>query len=674
MSTSRSHMHQTALLILSLLPAALSNGHDASAEATSSPPIRKLQNNNRPNKQNNRPNNRPNKQPTPSQSRPIPPFLGIDTLLSPTLIDDDRSHGTIFDIVTTPSSKSISITDIEFYTLTSEFGQDRASLNGLMIDYQIYAKEGSWHDVTIKEFSPISLGNMTLDFNFTDVEENNMGYSRHRIPLEDSIRLNGNGTRYSLYVGLSERIMLFQNPARDITDADANIVYVEGMDYIPLVETKDMVLYYGGGVMVYPLSKANHAVYFRKPRGFVGRIWYERDACMPSVVYWSECEGLSGGMSEDERIEEVEYGDTFYGGIASFGKENGGNASSSENSNAEAAPTVSPAPSVFGEQVYLVITFGEAPMGKMMDLTAQSTFERVLKEFYQEQDVLAINDVDLYSVKVWLQQFVLPEWAERALQGNSQRESAIVQYQITTILTITNSALPHLITRDLMLNALIDNQTPFFKSLKLTPELTPYLQNSGYIASIQFVDELTSPPTLSPTDAPTIATTEPIVVREPTPPLVIAAILLITIYTCSILFSTCYLKRARNEMEHDRDQERLLKSTTIEPDIKGSKADFEDKPLVEDKGKKKKGFRNTLFKKNKVVASSRNLMSNKNLMGGSKNDISYKSNGSESHSRERTSSAEDSSEGSYSSEDEESYESEESDDVSEDDSEELSIT
>lgn len=127
-------------------------------------------------------------------------------------------------------------------------------------------------------------------------------------------------------------------------------------------------------------------------------------------------------------------------------------------------------------------------------------------------------------------------------------------------------------------------------------------------------------------------------------------------------------------MEHDRDQERLLKSTTIEPDIKGSKADFEDKPLVEDKGKKKKGFRNTLFKKNIVVASSRNLMSNKNLMGGSKNDISYKSNGSESHSRERTSSAEDSSEGSYSSEDEESYESEESDDVSEDDSEELSIT
>jgi hypothetical protein len=128
-------------------------------------------------------------------------------------------------------------------------------------------------------------------------------------------------------------------------------------------------------------------------------------------------------------------------------------------------------------------------------------------------------------------------------------------------------------------------------------------------------------------------------------------------------------------MERDRDMARLLQSTTIEPDIKGSKADFG--PQYEEvadntkKKKKKSGFRRT-FQKN-IVASSKNLLSSRDLIKSYEDE-------SQDPSRERTSSAEDSSEEeSYESEDssEESYESEEegSKEESDESSEEgLSIT
>ena len=585
----------------------------------------------------------------------------------------------------------------------------------LNVNYMVYAKEGTWQEaVGVRDYSIIAMGNITLvpsvktavtdGDTTTSSSVTAAGYTKHRLPLQTKIRFNGNATRYAIYIGLSERVMLFQHTPSSLllqekeedgdTTTTKSYPYIEGMDYIPLITTQDFTLYYGSAVMIYPLSKANHPVYYRKPRGFVGRIWYDRDACTPSgVSYWSECKGLSSTMSDEERGEEIEYGDVYYGGLLlssssvvtgeSDGKMNG--------------TTVSPAPSVDGQQVYIVITFGEAPEGRMMNEEAQSTFEEVLMDFYLNQDILAINDVDLYSVKVWLQRYVVPEVEERRLlqqpSPNQRRRTTrrlqtntienamtVLQYQVTTILTITHSALPHLITRDLLVTALRDNASPFFKQLKLTPELTPYLQNTGSIASIQSVDELTAPPTLAPTDSPTIAITEPLVVKEPISPIVIALILIITIYTCSVLFSTCYIKRARNEMEHSRDQERLLKSTTIEPDIKGSKADFEDhnKPMEETKKKSKKGFRRGLFKKglSNTKLSARNLMAREN----SKNTVS--SSGGKSGENSKRSSSEDDEEDSYDesgsedSSEEDSYESEEDEESSsEDDSSgRLSIT
>jgi hypothetical protein len=78
-----------------------------------------------------------------------------------------------------------------------------------------------------------------------------------------------------------------------------------------------------------------------------------------------------------------------------------------------------------------------------------------LMDFYSDQEVLATNDVDLYSAKICLKQFVIPEYKERRElePSNTGTDASIVQYQITTILTITHSALPQLITRDLLVDA-----------------------------------------------------------------------------------------------------------------------------------------------------------------------------------------------------------------------------
>ena len=359
----------------------------------------------------------------------------------PSLVDDDRSHGVVFDIRTSPSSQLLAITDIELYT----FNNNDESLSndgiGTIVDYQIYAKEGTWHDASLRDYSPVSSGNLTFNSenNVVDSIGDNLQsksqllYSKHRISLDDNvIRLNGNDTLYSLYIGLSQRILPFQHP--DETSSNTNI-YQQGRDYIPLITTKHMTIYTGAAAMIYPLSKLNHPVYYRKPRGFLGRLWYEwKDLCLGSnsktIVSWDECDTMYNGIGDQEREEEIAYGEVYYGGIASDATSvgDGSDENGSAGGGGDTSSSSSSSPSTDGNQVYLVITFGEAPQpqknnnnnnGNIMNEAAQSSFERVLMEFYSNQDVLAMNDVDLYSVEVWLQQFLS---LETMIGGKRERD------------------------------------------------------------------------------------------------------------------------------------------------------------------------------------------------------------------------------------------------------------
>ncbi|KAL3777780.1 hypothetical protein HJC23_008897 [Cyclotella cryptica] len=574
----------------------------------------------RPDKNNTNNDGGKGKNPINQPSKPqeiLPDFLGLDTLLSSSRIDDDSSHGVIFDVETASDSTVLRITHVEFYSShSSSNGGDGApdgnesdessALDGvaIVIDYQVYMKEGTWHDAeSEREYQLVSSGNMTLeqvDASNNDIINNNngsssheesineLGYTRHRIPLTTKIKLNGNGTRYSLYVGLSERVMLYQRPSANFGNTTSSTALTtessdDSQDYIPLLQTNDMTIYFGAATMIYPLSKANHPVFYRQPRGFVGRIWYERDACVPSVIDWDECQRLKRPLSMEAMESVIEMGTVYYGGLDN---DNSGDNAPSVSS----VPASSAMPTGDGNRVYLVITFGEAPLGSLMDASAQTSFEQVLFDFYTSQDELSENEVDLFSVKMWYQQFVIKERDNRQMRSSSSGHSptsglsyygetpksgsgsSIAQYQATVIISIMHSSLPEVITRDLLENTLNDNMSSFLKSLKLTPSLTPYIENTGYIASVVTIDELTSPPTSSPTYAPTISITEPIVVREPTPPYIIAAILIASIYTCSMIFSTCYIKRARNEMEYDRDIKVLFQNTTMEDNIRSEEA------------------------------------------------------------------------------------------------------
>eukprot|EP00956_Cyclotella_meneghiniana_P039553 scaffold173953_cov60-Cyclotella_meneghiniana.AAC.1 len=438
--------------------------------------------------------------------RPIPPLVGVDTFTLPSLVDDDRSHGVVFDIRTSPSSQLLAITDIELYT----FNNNDESLSndgiGTIVDYQIYAKEGTWHDASLRDYSPVSSGNLTFNSENNVVDsigdlQSQLLYSKHRISLDDNaIRLNGNDTLYSLYIGLSQRILPFQHPDEASSNTNNNkYIYQQGRDYIPLITTKHMTIYTGAATMIYPLSKLNHPVYYRKPRGFLGRIWYEwKDLCSlgsKTIVHWDECDTMYNGIGDQEREEEIAYGEVYYGGIASDATSvvtsvgDGSDENGSAGGGGDTSSSSSSSPSTDGNQVYLVITFGEAPQpqknnnnnSNIMNEAAQSSFERVLMEFYSNQDVLAMNDVDLYSVEVWLQQFLSLETMiggkrerdrqRRRLQAVSSPSSEstsnnlqeMVMFQVTLILTITHSALPHLITRELMVNTVRENVDDLFK-------------------------------------------------------------------------------------------------------------------------------------------------------------------------------------------------------------------
>eukprot|EP00956_Cyclotella_meneghiniana_P043588 scaffold277902_cov93-Cyclotella_meneghiniana.AAC.3 len=187
------------------------------------------------------------------------------------------------------------------------------------------------------------------------------------------------------------------------------------------------------------------------------------------------------------------------------------------------------------------------------------------------------------------------------------------------------------------------------------------------------MDTLTDPPTRSPTYAPTVFVVEEVVIRQETSPALVGLALLIAIYTFSVLFSTCYIKQSRNAMEHEHDMDQLLKSTTIEPDIRGSKDDFlagANDASTSMQDSKKKGKKKTLFQRMTVSMGREDSKSTLNSGGKSK---SSKSEGSS-----QGVTPQDNDDVSYSSEEDDDESGSSSDDSKDDDSssedERLSIT
>ena len=111
-----------------------------------------------------------------------------------------------------------------------------------------------------------------------------------------------------------------------------------------------------------------------------------------------------------------------------------------------------------------------------------------------------------------------------------------------------------------LLEGIVDNSGPRPVSLK-----------HGRQSRRRIRGRIDRPPTLSPTDAPTVSITKKTTICRETPTELVGLALLVAVYAFSVLFSTCYIKQSRNAMEHKHEME---KSTTIEPDIRGGNDDF----------------------------------------------------------------------------------------------------
>lgn len=523
------------------------------------------------------------KQPTKKPTGPRPYFLGIDTILQDSYMDvSSKSYGHIFDIATTSTSPAIAIKSLEFYV-------NNAISPGENITYEVFTKEGSWHgyEGKFRSFRLVARGNMTIDSG---------GF--HMIPIEKfkQIKMNGNGTRHSLYVTLSTQQMIYQLPSvpdqtQSITSINDVISTME--DAIPLLINEELTIYEGAAVMIHPFERATEPIFYRSPRGFLGRIWYERDACQPSRMDWGECEGtrapspgveVAGAPSPSVAVDSPDEGSP-----------------ESQNSTNVTVPVTTPAtsfkPTVNTMKVYLVITLDNVP-DHILAKNEQAEFEKVTFDFFDGRKLLEVNEVDVHSVKTWYQQIVLKEGGEKERRFMQQTNATAAdidetnttvpedaetttaatiqttatattvaseektmttnQLEITVTISVLYSALPLQITSDLLQNVLLDNRSEFIESLKSNSNLNFYTKDIRFIPSVIAVDSLTDPPTVSPTYSPTPLVTEEVIARFTLTTPMIGGLVVGLIWLFATIFSTCYLKQARERMGTQKEMRSLM--------------------------------------------------------------------------------------------------------------------
>ena len=673
-----------------------------------------------------------------------------------------QSYGIIFDVQTTSNSGVVQITSVEFYT----------PLTNATVGYEIMTKRGSWHGFEGKErvFTKIASGNITIPPNRLNEEEgrererrelqNNNGFgigfgngintaatSQNqnaqqqqnnnedaeiqngliRIPPSQftPINLNGNGDRHSLYITLTTKDLIYarssttqsstsqqQQSIQSITSIE-QITQNPTFDTIKLLETEELIVYEGAAVMIHPFNYANQRIYYRKPRGFVGRIWYNRMPCeeIEIVVVGEEDDGVNGttnatDLNLESIAEENDGGRTRRGGggrrkreltttqvtnwkdcipISQEEEEMTSlnempplflgtpqkNQASNNNKNNDfngTAPTASPTilnvPTIYTMKVNLIITLHNVnsstiylatgqSINRILNNQEQNEYERTTIDFYESQELLEVNEVELYGCKIHYQQiFNAPESLEnydgslrrrRRLQDvggqegaagfgntvgiqqestNSISENAAVSeeepvldstavglenngnangpannnetttnetsttvesesrppppniilpgqsskvkeeeefeqtetsLEITLIISVLYSPLPLQITQDLLQTLLTNNEMSYISILKSNPILSTYFSTLDALPSVIVVDELTEPPTLQPSNAPTpYVTTEDDIVREPMSTTQVVIVISLLLYFVALCCGFVYVRRARRVMRVQR--------------------------------------------------------------------------------------------------------------------------
>lgn len=209
-----------------------------------------------------------------------------------------------------------------------------------------------------------------------------------------------------------------------------------------------------------------------------------------------------------------------------------------------------------------------------MTFEEQTAFEATAVEFYQGQELLELNEVEIYGSQVWYQQVFVEEidgeLDQRLLQDSAATGEAgeatettipsIPSLEVTLILSILYSPLPQQITQELLQTLLQNNSWDFLQLLLNNPTLSSHFQTIQGIPSIVAVDKVTEPPTLRPTEAPSLPIVSLEVIEEEStmPTWMYIAVLFGLLYVSLTWVSMCYVKHARQRMYVERQRRSVI--------------------------------------------------------------------------------------------------------------------
>ena len=275
----------------------------------------------------------------------------------------------------------------------------------------------------------------------------------------DPIQIDGGGTdRRAIYVTLSKRNMLYQRSSEPMeTEAISSIEEVETQsvteDTIILASTDHLVVYEGAAVMAYPFKEAKESIFYRIPRGFVGRIEYDREPCelvpvmdasgnvtgeVMSVQKWDECtEGTKAPRPTVNPTIWVKPTGLMSPPPTKMPTEKPVPAALTPNEpvivgvpttspilSPTASPSISIPPTIFIMKSYLIITFNNIRQGRVMDAREQNSFEKSIVSFLNRQGAVKANEVDIQGANIWYQQTYTTEEREQAQKGKKKRPSS----------------------------------------------------------------------------------------------------------------------------------------------------------------------------------------------------------------------------------------------------------
>jgi len=389
-------------------------------------------------------------------------------------------------------------------TTASGIDNNRENEEEYKIQYEIYTKVGTWHGFEGRErsFSKVSSGNITVlpseqqgdaekrridgkrllqggfatgfgvgtssSSSTTTETEEELTISRKggliRIPSTQftPININGDETRQSIYITLSSRSLLYSRSSTttsqiqsitSISQISSNSKESKG-DTIPLISEEELTIYTGASIMIYPYNKANQRIYYKKPREFVGRLWYHRKPCLDivdeekenifqessleeievdigidnrarrerelgNVINWKNC--IESTDTKDVELPPLEDMPPFF--LSSSTSTSSGQTNialpNNNGTSPTAIPTTSSKPTITTSKVNLIITLHnvqastiDIATGKQVYRTLntpeQDEFEKVTLELYDDKEILDMNEIELYGCNVYYQQILEP--------------------------------------------------------------------------------------------------------------------------------------------------------------------------------------------------------------------------------------------------------------------------